>query len=296
MKWIDFLGLLALAGLWGASFLFIRVAVPVLGPTLLVELRVFIAALSLMLYALVIRKRVDILSKWKPYLILGLINAAIPFTFISVAELQLSAALAAILNATTPMFTALVARVFLSEKLNVMKFIGLILGIFGVMVGVGGASGFQHSNAFGWALCSLAAALAYAFGGVYSSRTFKSEPPIHLAIGQQLAAGIWILPFAFIHPVKFPLHASVVFSVLALAILSTGLAYLIYFRLMSRIGPVKTMSVTFLVPIFGLVWGFLFLHEALTWHLLLSLIIILASVGFISNPQLRKMVKHDGNA
>lgn len=285
---MDIFLLLALAALWGASFLFIRVAAPVLGPTLLVDLRVLIAAFSLMIYALVSRQRVHLLTRWKSYLILGAINAAIPFTLISTAELRLSAALAAILNATTPMFTALVARVWLRDKLTWQKICGLILGIFGVLIAVGNTSLVNTKSPFLWAACSLLAALAYALGGVYSSRTFTGERPLNLAIGQQLAAGIWLLPFVFIRKIHGSINLTIILSVLALAILSTALAYLIYFRLMQRVGPVKTISVTFLVPIFGLIWGAAFLGEALTWRLIIALAVILSSVALIAGARFRR--------
>lgn len=283
--------LLCLAALWGASFLFIRVSTPILGPILLVFLRVSIAAASLGLYSFMIRRKISVISHWKAYLILGAINAAIPFTFISIAELRLSAALAAILNATTPMFTAVVARVFLGDQFNVLKVCGLVLGLFGVMIGVGGASGFSHGSPILWAACSLAAALSYGLGGVYASVAFRNEKPIDMAFGQQLGATVWLLPVAFIRAVRLPVSATIIASVLALAILATAAAYLIYFRLMTRVGPVKTMSVTFLVPIFGLLWGALFLGEPLTWHLVLALITILISVGLISNQRMAFSVK-----
>ncbi|WAH44622.1 DMT family transporter [Alicyclobacillus fastidiosus] len=285
---MDLFLLVVLAALWGASFLFIRVASPMLGPALLVDCRVLIAALSLVLYALVLRQRVQLLARWKSYLVLGAINAAIPFCLISIAELRLSAALAAILNATTPMFTAVVARIWMGDALSVKKVCGLVLGIFGVLVAVGSDFSVHATSPVFWAGCSLLAALAYAFGGVYSARKFVGVSPLDLAIGQQLAAGIWLFPFIFFHHIQTPLSASVVYSVLALAVLSTALGYLIYFRLMQRVGPVKTMSVTFLVPVFGLVWGAAFLHEQLSLRLLIALGIILCSVALVANTRFRR--------
>lgn len=282
---IDFVMLVILAGLWGASFLFIRVAVPAFGPFLLVDMRVLIAALALILFAFATKSSIHILTRWRSYFLLGAINAAIPFIFISIAELHLSAALAAILNATTPMFTAVIARVWLGDKLHVPKVIGLIIGIFGVMMAVSGPSQPGDHGKFLWALCSLLAAVAYGVGGVYSARTFKNERPIDLAIGQQLAAGIILLPFIFLHPTHIRLTTAVTVSVLSLAILSTALGYLLYFQLMRRVGPVRTISVTFLVPIFGLIWGALFLGEPLSWHLLVALFIILGSVLLVTRKK-----------
>ncbi|MFB5189334.1 DMT family transporter [Alicyclobacillus fastidiosus] len=285
---MDFFLLVVLAALWGASFLFIRVASPILGPALLVDCRVLIAAFSLALYAIVVRQRVQLLVRWKSYMVLGAINAAVPFCLISIAELRLSAALAAILNATTPMFTAVVARIWMGETLPARKVCGLVLGIFGVLVAVGSDFSVHAASPVLWASCSLLAALAYAFGGVYSARKFVGISPLDLSIGQQLAAGIWLFPFIFFHRIQTPFSTSVVYSVLALAVLSTALGYLIYFRLMQRVGPVKTISVTFLVPVFGLVWGAAFLHERLSLRLLIALAVILCSVALVTNTRFRR--------
>ena len=137
MKTKDILMLFGLAALWGASFLFMRIGAPVLGPLVLIFFRVSIASAALLFYLMIRRQRPSIMQKWKQYLLLGLLNAAIPFTLISTAELHLSASFAAILNATTPLFTALVAWIWAKEALTLKKVVGLILGVIGVAVLVG---------------------------------------------------------------------------------------------------------------------------------------------------------------
>ncbi|WP_411348412.1 DMT family transporter [Paenibacillus sp. WLX2291] len=287
MKAKDTLMLVLLAALWGASFLFMRVAVPVLGPLVLIDLRVLIAGLALLLYSLLLRKRPQLLHKWKQYLILGVCNAAIPFCLIAGAELSMNASLAAILNSMTPLFTAIIAYVWIKEPLTGRKITGLLLGVTGVIVLV---SWNAHAGSTGtiWAVVmSLGAAVFYGIGGIYSARAFQGEQPLNLAIGQQLAAGLLLLPVAlFFLPSQLP-SVSVIWSVLALALLSTSLGYLLYFRLIINVGAVKTVSVTFLVPVFGIVWGWMFLDEPLSLGMLLGLFIILLGVGLVTGIKLR---------
>jgi drug/metabolite transporter (DMT)-like permease len=278
--------LVALAAMWGSSFLFMRIGAPALGPLVLIELRVLLAGLALLLIAAVRRQPVRILHKWKAYLILGAANAAIPFTLIATAELHVSAALAAILNATTPLFTAFVAWAWSREPFTWKKLTGVFLGIVGVAILVGWDTHGEGGSLLVSVACSLIAALFYAVAGVFSSKYFKGESPMDMAIGQQVAAALLLVPFAaFTLPSAFP-SSDVVFSVLTLAVLCTALAYLVYFALMQRVGPVKTLSVTFLVPIFGLIWGAVFLGEPVTAGAITGLLVILLSVALVANVPL----------
>ncbi len=303
----DLVMLLTLAALWGASFLFMRIGAPVLGPAVLIFLRVSIASAALLLYLTAKRQRPKVVAKWKQYLLLGLMNAAIPFSLISTAELHVTASVAAILNATTPLFTALVARIWSNEPLTFRKIGGLILGFIGVAVLVGwnpdhsGASDFSGDGTNRLpaptnlaptmpapaslipATLSLLAAVSYAFAGVYSSRAFKGERPMDMAIGQQLGASVIMIPLAAATMPDAVPSTSVILSVLGLAVLCTAAAYLLYFALIRNVGPVKTLSVTFLIPVFGIVWGVLFLGETVTPGTIVGLVIILVSVALVAN-------------
>lgn len=277
--------------MWGASFLFMKVAVPELGPIVTSAVRVLLAGLALLAYALLIGSRPDLLSRWKQYLLLGAINAALPFALICAAELHLAASLAAILNATTPLFTALVALGWLREPIGWRKGAGLLLGVFGVSILVGWhPDSLELGNAFYTAAgLSLLAALSYAFGGIYASRTFTGTASLDLAIGQQLAASVWLVPVALVTlPEHLPSMATV-WSVLALSLLCTAVAYLLYFFLLQSVGPVKTLSVTFLVPLFGVVWGTLFLNESLSMNTLLGLIVIFVSILMVTLQKKKKL-------
>jgi drug/metabolite transporter (DMT)-like permease len=168
----DFAGLALLGAVWGAAFLFIRVAVPALGPFLLVGLRVGLAAATLSLYALAAGRVPKIRSRWRSFLILGFFNAALPFSLISTAEIHLTASLAAILNSTTVMFTAIVAAVWMGDALTARKLVGIVLGIVGVTVLVG----WDPTPVNGVVLLSVAAmlvaSLSYALGATYAKSSF----------------------------------------------------------------------------------------------------------------------------
>ena len=246
--------LLLLAALWGSSFLMIRVAAPVLGPLPLVDIRVFLAGGALLLYALAVGKRPALRARGRAFLTLGAINAALPFTLIAFAELHLSASLAAILNATTPLFAALVGWQAIPITPLVLASVGL----------------------------SLLAALFYALGGIYASRTFAGVPSLTLAIGQQLAAGIWLLPFALASAPGTRITLGAVVAMLVLALAGTSLGYLLYFNLIARVGATNTLSVTYLVPVFGVFWGRLLLNEAIHLGTIAGLAIILTSVTLVT--------------
>ncbi len=276
------LGALVLLGaLWGGSFLYIRVAVPALGPALLMELRVLLAAAALSLYAVAVGRLPALRSRRKEFLILGGLNAAIPFTLIAAAEITLTASLASILNSTTPLFAAVVAAAWIGEALTTRKVIGLIMGIMGVAVLVGWTPIALNGVVLLSVGAMLAASLSYALGGVYAKRTFVGIPSLALAIGQQMGAAMLLLPLAAASlPGEAP-SPTVALSVLALALLCTAVAYLLYFYLIANTGPTRTLTVTFLIPVFGLFFGVLFLGEPVGVGTLVGLGIILYSVALV---------------
>ncbi len=297
MKPYDLALLFLLAALWGASFLFIRVASPALGPLALIAARVLLAAAVLALYAAATRRLPDLRSRWKSYLLLGIVNAAIPFTLIATAELRLTASLAAILNATTPLFAALVAALWLGERITPKRALGLALGLAGVAILVGWSPLRLDGPVLLAIAASLGGAVAYAVGGVYaSSGAFKGAPPLALAIGQQLGAGIVLLPLAATHVPTAAPSMGVVLAFLGLSLLATAVAYLIYFRLIASVGPTKTLTVTILVPVFGLLWGALFLHEPVGLGTLAGLAVVLISVVLVTGLRLPVLTRAPAHA
>jgi drug/metabolite transporter (DMT)-like permease len=290
MRVKDLASLTLLATLWGGSFLFMRVAVPLFGPPLLAFLRVGLAGAGLLAYAAALGRVPALRGRWRAYLALGALNAAIPYALIAAAELHLTASLAAILNATTPLFAAIVAAARLGERLTARVALGLALGLAGVAILVGW-SPLPLDRALLLAVgASLVAALSYALAGVYAKATFAGEPPLTLAIGQQLGAAALLLPLALprvaVEPATLRPSFAVGAATIALALLSTSLAYLLYFSLIASAGPTRTLSVTFLVPVFGVLWSVLFLRETVGPATLAGLAIILASVLLVTGVRL----------
>lgn len=273
--------LLLLAALWGASFLFIRVAAPVLGPLPLVAARTAIAGLVLLPLVGEGGRRA-LAARWPRLLVLGVLNAALPFVLIAFATLTITASLASILNATTPLFTALVARAQLGERMRRGQALGFGVGVAGVAMLVGLGSVAVTGRLLLAVGASLAAAVSYAFGAVYSGRRLPGAPVVVLATGQQLGATAALAVPAALTSGTADLTVAAAGSVLALALGSTAVGYLVYFALLERLGPTPTLTVTYLVPVFGVAWAWMFLGEALTAGALLGAAVVLLGVALVT--------------
>ncbi len=293
MKIKDITALFALAALWGASFLFIRIASPVLGPFLTIQGRVTLAVLALLLYLTLLGQSAGFRQRWRQYFILGALNAAIPFMLIAIAALHLNASMSAILNSLTPLFTALIVWGWMKEKLTLRKGMGILVGTMGVVILVGWSPiPFTHEVMIAIGL-SILSTISYGFAAVYAKKTFAGVPPLSLAIGQQAGAALLLFPFtlAYLPPSTEHVTSVVVFSVLGLALFCTAIAYLLYFYLIENVGPTKTSSVTLLIPLFGMIWGVIFLKEEITAGMVGGLIIILSSIFLISDFSFKSSAK-----
>ncbi len=271
--------LLLLAALWGASFLFMRLGAEDFGPVALTAVRVGGAALCLMPWLLLQGHAAALRRHWRAVALVGLVNSALPFLLFGVAALALNAGLSAILNATTSMWAALIAWVWLGDPLSRSRSVGLALGFAGVL-GLAwdkaslkpGEHGVSATLAI--AAC-LAAALCYGFAANYAQRRLQGVPPMVVAAGSQLAASLALaLPAWRLWPAAVP-SATAWASAAGLAVLCTALAYVLYFRLLANVGPARASTVTLLIPLFAVVWGAVFLGETLTWPLLLGSTVIL---------------------
>ena len=268
--------LLLLAAVWGGSFAFMRVAVPALGPLWLAFSRVALAFIALFALSLARRSIPPLSAHWRGYLMVGVVNSALPFALFCFAEQYISASAAAILNATSPFFGALIAALWLGEALTLRKIAGMALGLAGVVVLVG----WQPEPLSGtmlWAtLACLAAALCYGIASVYAKQRMAAVPSSAIALYSQLAAAIVLAPALCLVPAPEPLTPLVTANVLALALASTAFAYLLYFRLIATIGPARALTVTFLIPLFGVLWGVLFLGEPFAANTLSGCALIVA--------------------
>lgn len=280
----DMFKLLLLAAIWGASFLLIRIAAPVLGPVGLVTARMLIASTVLWLYAHATGRRLPALrSEWRTYLTLGALNSAVPLALEAYAVVHLSASLVAILAATTPLFTALAAAVWLGERLTVRRAVGLLVGMSGVAAIVGWSELSLTSTAALALGAALLSAILYAVSGVYVKVAVHHSPALPLTIGRELTAGLLLLPLALAAPQHSDVDALVVAATVTLALVMTAGGTLLYFNLIVRLGPTQTQSVSFLVPGVAVLLGVLLLDEPLTAGMVLGLGLVLASVGLVTD-------------
>jgi drug/metabolite transporter (DMT)-like permease len=286
MRFVDVIALFLLAALWGGSFLFLRIAAPELGAVWLIEIRVLIAGLALL--PLLIRLNVwgEVRRKALPLFVVGCINSALPFVCLAFASISLPAGFTSILNATSPLFGTVVAAIWLKEVLTIRRLLGFVLGFAGVLILIGWKTvavtpAFLMSIAAG-----LAAAVMYAIAAPYTKRQLSGVPPVVTATMSQLSAALILVPaLPFTVPQKFP-STGVLLSVLALALFSTSIAYILYFRLIQTIGSTKALTVTYLVPVFAMIWGAIFLKEPITASMVLGGSLILLGTA-IANDLLR---------
>jgi drug/metabolite transporter (DMT)-like permease len=275
MKGLDIAELLLLAALWGGSFLFMRIAAPVLGPIWLIELRVLLAGLALLPILVRLNLWHKIRRNWISLFSVGCINSAIPFALLAFSSISLPAGFTSILNATAPLFGTIVASVWLKERLTITRMIGFILGFVGVIILVGWKTITATPGFVMAVLTGLLAACMYAIAAPYIRQKLAGVPSLVVTTGSQLGAAFLLIPaLPFTIPQQAPTTIIVV-SVLGLALVSTAFAYILYFRLIQNIGSTKALTVTYLIPLFAMLWGAVFLKEAVTTSMILGCSLIL---------------------
>lgn len=277
----DIARLVALAAIWGASFIFIRIAVVPLGPIATSELRVALAAVALLAWLRLAGVDLAWRAHWRFYLAVGLVNSALPFALWAFSALHLPASYLVVLNATSPLFGAVVSAVWLRERITARAALGLAAGVAGValLVGLGPV---RTTPAVLWAIAAGAlAALSYAVAAAYMKRRSAGVDAAAVATGSQIGAAILLAPLlAPLPPVALPTPAEWI-AVVLLGVLCTGIAYLLYFRLIADVGPTRALTVTFLIPVFGMLWGALFLGEAITPVMAAGCALVLAGTALI---------------
>lgn len=287
----EYVFLFILGAIWGLSYVFIRVAAPVMGPALLMGLRVAIASGATLLYIAARGEWKTALPSFRThareYIVMGLINAAIPFTLIAAAELVIDASYAAIMNATTPVFAALAAAAWLGRPLTTRMVVGIAIGISGVAIAVGGGPIALTPLVVAAIILSLGGALSYGLGGTYAHGHVSEVAPVTISLGQTVAASVILLPFALVEvpSAHWTMPADV--SLIGLAVLSTSVAYLLYFQILQRAGPTETLTVTFLIPIFGVLWGHALLGEPIGPGTVAGLAVVLLGLALVTGYRLR---------
>ncbi len=274
MRRRDIAELLALAALWGAAFLFMRVAVPAFGPLALAFLRVFGAAFVLVPLLAVRGELATVRRHWGTIAVVGFVNSALPFLCFAYAAQTLNAGVSAIFNSATPLFAAIVAWLWLGDRMTPLRIVGLGVGFAGVLwIGWDKADFGPGGSAWAIGACLLAT-MSYGIGPSLTKRRLSGVPPLAVAAGSQVAAALFLaVPAALAWPAQAP-SAPAWLMVALLAFFGTGLAYLLYFRLIANAGPANAVAVTYLIPIFAVAWGGIFLGERLTLSLVAGCAVI----------------------
>ena len=279
MKPRDLADLLLLAMLWGGSFLFMRYAAPTFGVLPLMWLRVAIATACLLPLLAWRGQTGALVERAGPIAVMGLFNSAIPFVLIAWATLSITAGLASILNATVPLLTALIGAVWLRERLSVPTMAGLAIGMAGVLMLAADQADFRPGGS-GWALLAmLGATSCYGYAANFTRRHLAGVPATANAAGSQLVSALALTPFALAHWPAVTPGPMAWGAAAALGVGCTGLAYVLFFRLIERVGASRAVTVTFLVPVFGTLWGVLFLGEPVTASMLVGGAVVLVGTG-----------------
>ncbi|KAF1027480.1 MAG: hypothetical protein GAK37_02422 [Pseudomonas sp.] len=268
MKLSDYVRLLTLAAIWGASFLFMRIAAPVLGALPTAFLRVLLGAVGLGVILTLFKTRIDFRGKLKAAMALGVINSGIPFLMYSVAALLLPAGYSAIFNATTPLMGVLIGWMFFSDSLTPRKAAGVLIGLMGITVLTTTGPVTLSVSVLMGALACLVATGCYGVAGFLTKRWVADKGGLDaklVAFGSQVGSTLFLLPFFTASTAVSPPTSlgtpTVWMAMVALGFICTACAYILYFRLIADIGPVRTLTVTFLIPPFGVLWGVMFLGE-----------------------------------
>lgn len=292
MKTLDTLLLIILAAIWGSSFIFMRASVDAFGPIALVAVRISIAALFLLPFLLGKKRLHEFMANWHILLVTGLLNSAFPFSLLAYASLSLSGGTVSILNAMTPVFTALIAHFWLNSTLNRLQSLGLLISITGLV--------FLMWDKVTWtidswlpALAGIMATLFYGLATNFAKKHLQNISPMTSSAGSLLFSALFLLvvlqfylpDFQEVTPTEW-LYA------ILLGVLCTAIAFIIYFKLVQSIGPSKTASVTFLIPIFAFIWGYILLNEVVTPRMWVATAIILfgmsLATGIISTELFKR--------
>jgi drug/metabolite transporter (DMT)-like permease len=287
----DLARLVALAAIWGASYLFMRYAVPQLGAVRMIEMRVLVAGVALAAFVAATGGAIGWKRHWRGYLFVGAFGVALPFVLIAQALTAIDASTGAILNALSPLFASIVAAAWIRDPLTPAKIGGIALCLAGTAVLVGWTPAPMTPRQLLGASMSVAATALYGFTIVYTKVRLKGASSMGTSVGTLLMAALVlapVVPFAAAPVPMAQVSTLAWLAVLGLALVSTAVAFILYYRLIADVGPVKAITVTLLIPIFGMIWGVVFLGEPLTAGRVAGCAIILAGcaliLGLARNP------------
>ena len=283
----DYAELVLLSAIWGSSFLFLRVAAPVLGPVFLIEMRVLSALFVLLPICIFMGKHREAFINWKLIFLVSLTNMSIPFCLLAYASMSIGAGVTSVLNSTVPFFAAIIGFVFWSQRMTLTSILGLILGFSGVVVLVLGPTSESSFASNGKAISAgIAAAMFYGTAVNITANKLQGISGLSITAGSLFCASLCLAPFAVYSLPKETPSLSIWLSVIALGVLCTGVAYLMFYRLIAKVGPQRAITSTFMIPLFSIVWGAIFLGEKITIYMVAGCVLVLCGVamttGFIS--------------
>ncbi len=273
--WLTPVELVSLGAIWGGSFLFMRIAAPDFGPIALVEVRVTLGALSLMPFLFRARRSIDA-GLWLRLAIVGLMNSAIPFTLFAWGAERAPAGVGAIANSMTPLFTAVVAFAVWREAISIRRAIALIVGLIGVVILA--SDRVNGANVMQAAIAGTIASLSYGIAANLTKRWLSVIPPAAAVSGTQLCSALMLVPLALVNWPTTPVPMKSWLAAAALGVVCTGIAYALLFRLIARVGAARAITCTYLIPLFGVGWAWLFLGEKPTATMAIAGALILGSV------------------
>ena len=286
MELKDWILLTALAAIWGSAFMFIKISAVDFGPILLVTLRLLIAGLVFMPFLLRKKKRSLFRAYLPAILIIAIVSNAIPFTMFAYASLGATSNMLGILNGTTAFLTTIIAYFWLKEAVTSKQIIGLFFGFIGVLILVNPSNGSTTLMA---SLCAMIGSLCYAFNATYLQKYHSNSDKIVLIGWSMLFGGLFMIPLAsFNLPNAMP-DTNSILALFWLAVISTGVGYLAYVRLIDRIGAVKTATLTYLLPVFSIIWGAIFLKEQITFFIFGGFIFVMMGMYFANTSNKSKL-------
>ena len=266
-----------LGAVWGSAFMFIKIATPELGPIALVNIRLAVAGFIFLPFLLQKKYLRHFKSNLKNILILSIINTALPFSLFAYASLESSSNMLSILNGTTAIMAVVISTMWLKVKLNLFQILGVFIGLFGIIVLANPDNVYISTKA---TIFCLSAAFCYALSANYIQKFAYKTNTIVLIGWSLVIASVLLLPLTIFNlPSNIP-SSNAIFSILWLGVVSTGVAFLGYVRLIEKVGAVKTATVAYFIPVFGVIWGYIFLGEPITLQILIGMILILIGIIF----------------
>ena len=284
--------LLLLSFFWGSSFLLIQIGVAEFGPAPLIFLRTMIAGLVLLM-VLAFRREVWILFKhWKNFIPLGLLDSSLPYMLSAYAALHIPSGTISVINAVTPLWGALLAGLWLGIRLTAMSALGLLIGLLGITFLVWERFELALSDSTLALIAAVLGPICYALSACYAKKYLSTFSPFVNATGSSLTSGVLLLPLAWFWWPTEPVSGTAWLTALVLAVLCSAVAYVLYYRLIQHIGPARAMTVSYLVPVVGLFWGWMLMDEHFTLRTLLGVLLIFTGLA-LANGVRFKRVKPD---